>query len=146
MRTLSKLGLAGIRLGYLAAHPALLQEFDKVRPPYNINVLTQVAAEFALDHLAVLDEQAARLNAARGELAAAMAALPGVTVYPSSANFITVRVPSADRTCAKLFDAKVLIKNLSKMHPLLANCIRVTVSTPDENTVFLNALKASLEA
>jgi histidinol-phosphate aminotransferase len=145
MRTLSKLGLAGIRLGYLAGAPALLEQFDKVRPPYNINVLTQVAAEFALDHLDVLDEQAARLNAARGELMAAMAALPGVTVHPSSANFITVRVPDADRTCAKLFAEKVLVKNLSKMHVLLANCIRVTVSTPEENAVFLNALKASLE-
>jgi histidinol-phosphate aminotransferase len=144
MRTLSKLGLAGIRLGYLAAAPALLQQFDKVRPPYNINVLTQVAAEFALDHLDVLDEQAARLNEARGELAAALAQLPGVTVFPSSANFITLRVPDAERTCAKLFAERVMIKNLSKMHELLANCIRVTVSTPDENAVFLNALKASL--
>jgi histidinol-phosphate aminotransferase len=144
MRTLSKLGLAGIRLGYLAAAPAVLQQFDKVRPPYNVNVLTQVAAEFALDHLAVLDEQAGKLNEARGELAAAMAALPGVTVFPSSANFITLRVPDAERTCAKLFAERVLIKNLSKMHELLANCIRVTVSTPEENSVFLNALKASL--
>jgi histidinol-phosphate aminotransferase len=144
MRTLSKLGLAGIRLGYLAAAPALLEQFDKVRPPYNINVLTQVAAEFALDHLDVLNAQAASLNAARAELAAAMAALPGVTVYPSSANFITVRVPDADRTCAKLFAEKVMIKNLSKMHGLLTDCIRVTVSTPEENSVFLNALKASL--
>jgi histidinol-phosphate aminotransferase len=144
MRTLSKLGLAGIRLGYLAAAPALLEQFDKVRPPYNINVLTQVAAEFALDHIDVLNEQAARLNAARSELFAALQALPGVTVFPSSANFITVRVPDAERTCAKLFAEKVLIKNLSKMHELLANCIRVTVSTPEENTVFLNALKASL--
>jgi histidinol-phosphate aminotransferase len=145
MRTLSKLGLAGIRLGYLAAAPALLEQFDKVRPPYNINVLTQVAAEFALDHIDVLNEQAARLNAARTELFAALQALPGVTVFPSSANFITVRVPDAERTCAKLFAEKVLIKNLSKMHELLANCIRVTVSTPEENTVFLNALKASLQ-
>jgi histidinol-phosphate aminotransferase len=145
MRTLSKLGLAGIRLGYLTAAPALLREFDKVRPPYNVNVLTQVAAEFALDHVDVLDEQAARLNDARSELAAAMAALPGVTVFPSSANFITVRVPDAERTCAKLFAERVLIKNLSKMHELLANCIRVTVSTPEENSVFLNALKASLQ-
>jgi histidinol-phosphate aminotransferase len=145
MRTLSKLGLAGIRLGYLAAAPQLLEQFDKVRPPYNVNVLTQVAAEFALDHLEILDEQAARLNAARTELAASMAALPGVTVFPSSANFITVRVPDAERTCAKLFAEKVLIKNLSKMHELLANCIRVTVSTPEENAIFLNALKASLQ-
>jgi histidinol-phosphate aminotransferase len=144
MRTLSKLGLAGIRLGYLAAAPALLEQFDKVRPPYNVNVLTQVAAEFALDNLPVLDEQAAKLNEARAELAAALAALPGVTVFPSSANFITLRVPDAERTCAKLFAERVLIKNLSKMHVLLANCIRVTVSTPEENSVFLNALKASL--
>jgi len=144
MRTLSKLGLAGIRLGYLAAAPALLAQFDKVRPPYNINVLTQVAAEFALDHIDVLNEQAARLNEARGELAVLLSALPGVTVFPSSANFITLRVPDAERTCAKLFDERVLIKNLSKMHELLANCIRVTVSTPEENSVFLNALKASL--
>jgi len=146
MRTLSKLGLAGIRLGYLAAAPALLEQFDKVRPPYNVNVLTQVAAEFALDHLEVLDEQAARLNEARTDLAAALAALPGVTVFPSSANFITFRVPDAERSCAKLFEERVLTKNLSKMHELLANCIRVTVSTPEENSVFLNALKASLQA
>jgi histidinol-phosphate aminotransferase len=146
MRTLSKLGLAGIRLGYLAAAPKLLEQFDKVRPPYNVNVLTQVAAEFALDHLEVLDEQAARLNAARTELTAALAALPGVTVFPSSANFITFRVPDAERSCAKLFEERVLTKNLSKMHELLANCIRVTVSTPEENSVFLNALKASLQA
>ncbi|WP_036171149.1 histidinol-phosphate transaminase [Massilia sp. 9096] len=144
MRTLSKLGLAGIRLGYLAAAQPLLEQFDKVRPPYNVNVLSQVAAEFALDHLDVLDAQAARLNAARAELSGAMAALAGVTVFPSSANFITVRVPDAERTCAKLFAEKVLIKNLSKMHVLLANCIRVTVSTPEENAQFLNALKASL--
>ncbi|WP_198117857.1 histidinol-phosphate transaminase [Massilia rhizosphaerae] len=146
MRTLSKLGLAGIRLGYLAAAPVLLEQFDKVRPPYNVNVLTQVAAEFALDHVDVLDEQAARLNEAREILAAAMAALPGVTVFPSSANFITLRVPDAEKTCAKLFAERVLIKNLSRMHELLANCIRVTVSTPEENSVFLNALKASLQA
>jgi histidinol-phosphate aminotransferase len=146
MRTLSKLGLAGIRLGYLAAAPKLLEQFDKVRPPYNVNVLTQVAAEFALDHIDVLDEQAARLNAARSDLAAALAALPGVTVFPSSANFITFRVPDAERSCAKLFEERVLTKNLSKMHELLANCIRVTVSTPEENSVFLNALKASLQA
>ena len=146
MRTLSKLGLAGIRLGYLAAAPKLLEQFDKVRPPYNVNVLTQVAAEFALDHIEVLDEQAARLNEARTDLAAALAALPGVTVFPSSANFITFRVPDAERSCAKLFEERVLTKNLSKMHELLANCIRVTVSTPEENSVFLNALKASLQA
>jgi histidinol-phosphate aminotransferase len=144
MRTLSKLGLAGIRLGYLSGDPALLEQFEKVRPPYNVNVLTQVAAEFALDHLNVLDRQAELLNAERARLAAELAALPGVEVFPSAANFISLRVPDADQVCSKLRDEKVLIKNLSKMDKVLANCIRVTVSTPEENTAFLNALKASL--
>ncbi|MFZ3286827.1 MAG: histidinol-phosphate transaminase [Telluria sp.] len=144
MRTLSKLGLAGIRLGYMAAAPALLEQFEKVRPPYNINVLTETAAEFALDHIEVLNGQAAALNAARSELAGALAALPGVEVFPSAANFLLIRVPDSDNACAKLLSDKVLIKNMSKMHSLLSNCIRVTVSTPEENSAFLDALKASL--
>jgi histidinol-phosphate aminotransferase len=144
MRTLSKLGLAGIRLGYMSAAPALLAQFDKVRPPYNVNVLTQVAAEFALDHLDVLDQQAEAINAARATLSAELAALPGVEVFPSAANFLLVRVPEPEKVCAKMLAEKVLVKNLSKMPGLLANCIRVTVSTPEENLVFLNVLKASL--
>jgi len=144
MRTVSKLGLAGIRLGYMTAAPQLLAEFEKVRPPYNVNVLTQVAAEFVLDHVEVLDAQAASINDERARLAAELAALPGVEVFPSAANFISMRVPDAAAVCAKLFEAKVLIRNLSKMHGSLANCIRVTVSTPEENSAFLNALKAAL--
>jgi histidinol-phosphate aminotransferase len=144
MRTLSKLGLAGIRLGYMSAAPALLAQFDKVRPPYNINVLTQAAAEFALEHLDVLDAQAADLNAARTQLAADLAALPGVEVFPSAANFLLFRVADSDAACAKLAAHKVLVKNMGKMNALLANCIRVTVSTPEENSAFLTALKAAL--
>lgn len=144
MRTLSKLGLAGIRLGYLSGAAQLLEQFDKVRPPYNVNVLTQIAAEFALDHIAVFIEQAARVNAERASFAAALARLPGVTVFPSAANFLLLRVPDAEHACAQLVANRVLAKNMSKMHPLLANCIRVTVSTPDENAAFLNALQSSL--
>lgn len=143
MRTVSKLGLAGIRLGYMSAAPRLLEQFEKVRPPYNINVLTQIAAEFALDNIDVLNEQASLLIAAREQLAADLAALPGVTVFPSAANFLLVRLPDAARTCAKLNEDKVMVKNVSKMHGL-AECIRVTVSTPEENTIFLDAVKASL--
>ncbi len=144
MRTVSKLGLAGIRLGYMAAAPQLLAQFDKVRPPYNINVLTQAAAEFALDHIEVLNQQASDLRAARSELAAALAKLPGVTVFPSAANFILIRVPNSDDAHAKLLSHKVLIKNVSKMHSVLSNCLRITVSTPEENSAFLDALAASL--
>lgn len=146
MRTVSKLGLAGIRLGYMSAAPALLAQFDKVRPPYNINVLTQAAAEFALDHVEVLNEQAAALRAARTDLAGALAALPGVTVFPSAANFILIRVPNSDDAHVKLLSHKVLVKNVGKMHSVLANCLRVTVSTPEENSAFLDALAASLAA
>ncbi|HEV7817155.1 MAG TPA: histidinol-phosphate transaminase [Janthinobacterium sp.] len=146
MRTLSKLGLAGIRLGYLSAAPQLLEQFEKVRPPYNINVMTQAAAEFALDHLDVLERQAGLLNAARSELMARLAALPGVEVFPSAANFILIRVPDSDYANEKLIAHRVLVKNMSKMHPVLNNCLRITVSTPEENSVFFEALKASLTA
>jgi histidinol-phosphate aminotransferase len=144
MRTLSKLGLAGIRLGYMSAAPALLAEFEKVRPPYNVNVLTQTAAEFVLDHLDILDRQALALNEARAGLAASLAALPGVEVFPSAANFLLVRTAKCDQACARLLESKVMVKNMSKMHALLANCMRVTVSTPEENAAFLNAFTSSL--
>jgi len=145
MRTVSKLGLAGIRLGYMAADAALLQEFDKVRPPYNINVLTQAAAEFVLDHTAELDRQAAALRNARTDLAAALGALDGVEVFPSAANFLLIRLANADKVFAGLVQRKVLVKNAGKMHPSLQNCLRVNVSTPEENSLFLIALKESLQ-
>jgi histidinol-phosphate aminotransferase len=147
MRTVSKLGLAGIRLGYMSGNNALLAEFEKVRPPYNINVLTQAAAEFVLDHADVLDAQAAALRQERAKLAAELAAL-GVEVFPSAANFLLIRVKTSKTNANKVFsallDRKVLIKNVGKMHELLENCLRVTVSTPEENKLFLDALKASL--
>ncbi len=141
MRTVSKLGLAGIRLGYMAAHPALLAEFEKVRPPYNINILTQTTAEFALEHIAVFDAQAAQLRAERASLSAALGALPGIEVFPSAANFLLIRVPDAELIHARLLERKILIKNVSKMHSLLKNCLRITVSTKEENALLLDALK-----
>ncbi len=148
MRTVSKLGLAGIRLGYMAASQALLTEFDKVRPPYNINVLTQAAAEFVLEHADILDQQAASLREQRASLAGSLAALPGVTVFPSAANFLLIRVHgaavNADTVFTNLLSRKVLVKNVGKMHPLLQDCLRITVSTPEENALFLSALTASL--
>jgi histidinol-phosphate aminotransferase len=144
MRTVSKLGLAGIRLGYMSAAPKLLEQLDKVRPPYNVNVLTQVAAEFALDHVDVLNSQAALLREQRTLLAAALATIPGVHVFPSDANFILARVPDADAANAYLLSRKVLVKNVGKMHGVLANCLRITVSTPEENAAFLDAFQAAL--
>jgi histidinol-phosphate aminotransferase len=140
MRTLSKLGLAGIRLGYMAGPADWIDEFDKVRPPYNVNVLTQATALFALDHVTVFNEQAAILRQERARLTAALSAMPGVTVYPSEANFVTVRVPDADQTFAALKQAGILIKRLHGSHPLLNHCLRLTVGTPVENDAVLAAL------
>lgn len=148
MRTVSKLGLAGIRLGYMSASAALLAEFEKVRPPYNINVLTQAAAEFVLAHSDVLDAQAALLRDERSRVAALLADMPGVQVFPSAANFLLLRIdrPGLDaaQVHARLLEQKVLVKNVGKMHALLHNCLRVTVSTPEENTLFLDALQTAL--
>ncbi|MDR5879251.1 histidinol-phosphate transaminase [Caballeronia sp. LZ032] len=141
MRTVSKLGLAGIRLGYMAARPGWIMQFDKVRPPYNINVLTQATAAFLLDHLDVLDAQAAELRRQRTQLAAEVAALPGMTVFPSAGNFLLVRVPDAAVAFETLLTSRVLIKNVGKMHPLLANCVRLTVGTAEENAHMVAALK-----
>lgn len=142
MRTLSKLGLAGLRLGFLAGSPAWLSEFDKVRLPYNVNVLTQTAALFALEHLDVLDRQATQLRAERQRLSDALARLPALTVYPSEANFITIRVPDAPATYAALKEAGILIKNLHGAHPMLDNCLRLTVGTPQDNAAMLAVLNA----
>jgi histidinol-phosphate aminotransferase len=145
MRTLSKQGLAGLRLGILAGDPAWLAELDKLRLPYNINSLTQASAEFALKHIDVLDEQAARLRAERERLLKELAALAGVRVWPSAANFILFRTDaSADAVFAALRQQGVLIKNLSGAGGVLTNCLRVTVGTPDENTAFLVALRKAL--
>ena len=144
MRTVSKMGLAGLRLGFLAGPPAWLEEIDKVRLPYNINVLTQVSAEFALRHKAVFDEQTARIRTERTRLAEALAALPGVTVFPSEANFLLVRTP-AGRASAWFEGLKgrgILIKSLHGAHPLLEDCLRITVGRPEENEAVAEALAA----
>jgi len=141
IRTVSKLGLAGIRLGYLVGRPEWVQQFDKVRPPYNVNVLTQAAALFLLERLDVLEDQAARIKADRTGLGKSLAALKGVTVFPSEANFFLIRVPDAEQTFRALKEQNVLIKNL---HPGLRNCLRVTVGTPDENRILLTALREAI--
>lgn len=144
MRTVSKLGLAGLRLGLLAGHGAWLHHVDKVRLPYNVNVLTQLAATEVLQHRDVLEAQAAAIRSERTRLLAELRRLPGVEAYASEANFILFRVTKADQVFSGLKQRGVLIKNLHGTHPLLADCLRVTVGTPAENTQFLSALTAIL--
>ncbi len=145
MRTVSKMGLAGLRLGLLAGPHAWLDQIDKTRLPYNINVLTQVSAAFILGHKARFDEQTRLIRQERDRLFAGLAALPGVTPYPSQANFILARFNPgrADELFQALKARGILVKNLNGAHPLLADCLRVTVGTPEENDAFLAALTAS---
>jgi len=146
MRTLSKMGLAGLRLGYLAGPDELLAEIDKTRLPYNINVLTQASAAFALRHREVLDEQTRQIRAERSRLFAGLSGPDGVRPYPSETNFILLRVPAG--RAGELFESLkrggVLVKNLDGTQPLLADCLRVTVGRPEENNAFLAALEAAL--
>jgi histidinol-phosphate aminotransferase len=148
MRTLSKFGLAGIRLGYMMGPAALMAEIDKVRPPYNVSVLNCECALFALEHQAVFAQQAQAIVAERDKLLAALAALPGVTPFRSDANMVLLRLGGPPERASAVFDAlkgqRVLVKNVSKMHPLLSNCLRLTVGTPDENALLLQALQHSL--
>lgn len=144
MRTMSKFGLAGVRIGYLIGRKALVAELEKVRPPYNVSVLNAEAALFALEHADVFAAQAAQIRGQRAALLAELARLPGVKSWPSDANMILVRVPDAARAFAGLKERRVLVKNVSTMHPLLANCLRLTVGTPDENAQLLAALQACL--
>ncbi|AEG91905.1 histidinol-phosphate transaminase [Ramlibacter tataouinensis] len=144
MRTLSKFGLAGVRIGYLMGRRALLAEIDKVRPPYNISVLNAETALFALEHEDVFQAHARELRAQRQVLIERLQALPGVRVWPSDANMVLVRVPDAPAAFEGMKARGVLVKNVSKMHPLLANCLRLTVGTADENAQMLAALQACL--
>jgi histidinol-phosphate aminotransferase len=144
MRTLSKFGLAGVRLGYLVGAAALIDEIDKVRPPYNISALNAEATLFALAHADEFARQAAVLRAERATLLQLLGKLPGVQPFPSEANMILVRVPDSKRCFDGMKARGVLVKNVAGLHPLLANCLRLTVGTPEENVQMTDALKASL--
>lgn len=143
MRTVSKLGLAGLRLGLLAGDEAWLTEFDKVRLPYNINSLSQASAGFVLDHPGFLQQQTEAIVLERRRLYDAMKDMAGIEVWPSEANFLLFRPRgvTADTVFDGLKRAGILIRNLSHADPLLNGCLRVTVGTPAENRSFLNALK-----
>jgi histidinol-phosphate aminotransferase len=144
MRTMSKFGLAGVRIGYMMGPRAVIAEIDKVRPPYNISVLNCEAALFALGHQDVFAAQAKDIREQREAIESALRGLPGVKTWPSDANMILARVPDAHKTFEGMKAHGVLVKNVSKMHKLLANCLRLTVGTADENAQLIAAFKASL--
>lgn len=148
MRTVSKMGLAGLRLGFMCGQPFLVNEIDKVRLPYNINVLTQQAAQAILSNTEVLDQQASVIREQRELMLQRLAQFDGVEVFSSQANFILFRLLQHD--AGAVFNALkqqgVLIKHMNASSGLLQNCLRVTVGTPEENDMFQRALYTSMQA
>jgi len=144
MRTFSKLGMAGLRLGFLAGNTAWLEQLEKLRLPYNVGVLPQLVAGILLDHHEVLLRQAEQIRQERTRLYRQLEEIAAVRVYPSEANFLLLRVANATAVFEGLKRRGVLIKNLNGGHPMLADCLRVTVGTPDENMKFITALKETI--
>ena len=144
LRTLSKIGLAGLRIGILAASKEIVSELNKVRLPYNINTLSQAAGLAALRHAKILNEQISLLVSERSKLYPALLRTPGVTPYPSETNFILMWIEKdATQVFRALKDRGILVKNLDKPGPL-RGCLRVTIGTPKENREFLKSLKSIL--
>lgn len=144
MRTFSKLGMAGLRLGFLAGSAAWLSQLEKLRLPYNVGVLPQLVAAKLLEHHDVLLAQAESIRQERARMLAALNSVVGVRTYSSEANFILFRVAKATRVFEGLKQRGVLIKNLDGGHPALTDCLRVTVGTKQENVQFLSALQDTI--
>ncbi len=144
MRSLSKIGLAALRVGALIGPSDLVAQLDKVRLPFNVNAVSMALACAVLEHPERLEERVRKVAAARRELAAGLAAVPGLTVFASEANFVLVRTPiDGQRAWQRLLERGVLVRNLSRPGPL-ENCLRVTAGTPEENQRCVDAMRAAL--
>jgi len=144
LRTFSKLGWAGLRLGYLIGEAEQIAHLNKVRMPYNINVLTQASALFLLDHFDVFEQQAADIRSERERVIATLSGLSAVEVFPSQTNFVLIRVSDADSAFEQLRQRSILVKNMNGAHGSLAQCLRITIGTTTENDAVLTALKEIL--
>ena len=145
MRTVSKIGFAGIRVGYAAGCAEIINELAKIVPPYNMNQLSLATAKFALEHADAIAATTAKLKAERERMLAQLQQIAAIQAFESEANFITVRVPDADQLFDTLKQNKILIKKLHGAHPLLAQCVRITVGAPEQNDAVLALMRALYE-
>ncbi len=141
MRTLSKIGLAGLRIGMLVGSKLWLDELNKIRLPYNINALSQVSATFMLEHVDVFDQQAAQIRADRQFMYDSLSQHFQIEVWPSYANFLLLRSAKAQEIFDFLKQNNILIKNLDGTHEKLAQCLRVTIGTAEENNSLLKIIE-----
>ncbi|MDQ4142613.1 MAG: histidinol-phosphate transaminase [Actinomycetota bacterium] len=144
VKTLSKAwSLAGLRLGYLLAHPEIVAEMEPIRIPYHLSTVAQAAGEAALDGAAFLKEAVETIALERDRIAVSLQKM-GLTTFPSRANFVLFRVDDADEVWSRLLEREVLVRNLSDQ-PGLEGCLRVTAGRPQENDAFLAALQEALD-
>jgi histidinol-phosphate aminotransferase len=145
VRTVSKLGLAGLRVGVAIGAPEWMSELEKLRPPYNVNSLSMCAAEFLLARDDVLEAQTRAIVRERAALERGLDAIFGLERFPSAANFVLVRVPDGPGAYEALKQRGILVRTFHGSHPLLANCLRLTVGTAEENARLLEALASILQ-
>ena len=149
MRTVSKIGMAGLRLGYVCGRPEWIEAFNKTRSPFNINVLTEAVAIKLLQNKKILDAQAAKVLEERERLRPELARISGLRIFPSSANFLLARIAGGKGAGTRVFDRMkaqgVLVKDFSGGHPLMDNCLRLTIGTPEENRILVAALREAFK-
>jgi histidinol-phosphate aminotransferase len=141
LRTLSKIGFASLRIGYLMADKNLIKEVNKVRLPFNINALSQAIAVEAFNSKKIIDSQINAITAERERLFNELSSMNGVKPYPSESNFILFRVENADKVFSSLLKQGVLVRNLNN---IVKSSLRVTVGTPEENNIFIDKLKKAI--
>ncbi|MGV0005687.1 MAG: pyridoxal phosphate-dependent aminotransferase [Candidatus Porifericomitaceae bacterium WSBS_2022_MAG_OTU9] len=145
LNTLSKIGFAGLRVGALIAQPQWIQQLDKVRLPYNINTTSQHIVELMLQNVSLINEKVQAVCADRAQLLSELERL-GCTVWPSATNFLLVRIEGrANHIHSQLAAQGIAVKNMHNSHPLLDNCIRITVGTPQDNAQLIGVLQQSLQ-
>ncbi|MBI4483909.1 MAG: histidinol-phosphate transaminase [Acidobacteria bacterium] len=145
-RTFSKaMSMAGMRIGYCLGHPALVAEMAKTKLPFNLNLFCLAAADVVLERPELLERRVRDIVSERERVSSALKRIPGVTVYPSYANFLLFETVHPPATVYQgLLSRGVLVRDVSRHH-LLARALRASVGTPAENDQFLTALKSFLE-
>lgn len=142
-QTFSKaFGMAGLRLGILYASPAIISILNKIKPPYNINVLTQKTALEQLEKKTTIDDKINLLKEERAKLLKQLLEVDFVEkVYPTDANFVLIKVDDANKRYLQLLEKGVVVRNRTSQ-VLCTNCLRITIGTPEENTQLITILKS----
>ena len=140
LRTFSKaFSLAGVRMGYLLANTSVIREFLKVRQPYSVDSVSQAIATAVYRNRSLFVPGINQIIEQRGVLLEELGKMPGVTAFDSDSNYVLFRVADAGQVWQGLYDCGVLIRDFSHSQ-YLENCLRVSVGSPEENQVFLDAL------